>query len=181
MRFCLNFSAQNLRYTFCTRLCEKETNLKGYPIGYGGIKTSDYDGHLCRSNRTEKTRIVWTIGCNTGCFLISEEGLFTEYFFWQQNSSKDSKLSIKYTEVMRWDHEGCTLNIRESHKTVIVKHHVLLWISSNKVPDEPIIKAKFSSIWHNKTSDTQLNILNYSISYSTRKSDPYIIIRQTVY
>ena len=61
-----NFSAHSLRHTFCTRLCERETNLKVIQsiMGHKDIQTTmDIYAEATEEKKQE------TFGCNNGCIL----------------------------------------------------------------------------------------------------------------
>ena len=51
-----DFSCHHLRHTFCTRLCENESNLKVIQTIMGHKKYRDYYGHICRSDWYKITR-----------------------------------------------------------------------------------------------------------------------------
>ncbi len=74
--FCyLIFSAHHLRHTFCTRLCENETNLKVIQsvMGHKDIQTT-MDVYA-EATEQKKQESFERLAAKTGHFLIVEEAL----------------------------------------------------------------------------------------------------------
>ena len=75
-----DFSAHNLRHTFCTRLCEKETNLKVIQsvMGHKDIQTT-MDIYAEATEQKNKNRLNdWL---QNWMFFNQRRRALTEYFF----------------------------------------------------------------------------------------------------